>query len=97
MALIKNLTTQGVDLVVRGQAKDGVPPTAHIPAGQSKDIDVDLDSQSIKGMAFGGAIEIVALANLPIGPAARETILSSARQRTTENPSQSNHDEGTKQ
>ncbi len=96
MALIKNLTTQGVDLVVRGQAKNGVPPTAHIPAGQSKDVDVDLDSSRIKGMAIGGAIEIVEPAKAPISMAAREPVPPSPP-RAAAKPSKPNPDEGMKQ
>jgi|GEM_PF-6967549 len=101
MALINNLTSQGVDLVVRGEAKDGVPPTEHIGPGQTRDLDVDLESKRIKGMVIGGAIDIVD--QTPIGPAARETILSPAQPRrtassmATEKPSNQTPDEGTKQ
>ncbi len=59
MALIKNLTPHGVDLVMRGEAKEGVPPTASIPSGQTRELDVDIESPRIKGMVIGGAIEIV--------------------------------------
>jgi 3-hydroxymyristoyl/3-hydroxydecanoyl-(acyl carrier protein) dehydratase len=59
MALIKNNTSRGIDFVVRGAAVDGVPPTAIIPPGQAREIDVDLDSAQVRGMAHVGSITIV--------------------------------------
>jgi hypothetical protein len=58
MALIKNLTSQGVDLVVRGEAKDGVPPTEHVGPGQTRELDVDISGPRIKGMVVGGLISV---------------------------------------
>lgn len=47
------------DFVVKGEAKDGVPPTESLAPGETRDIDVaDPESGILQGMVVGGAIEI---------------------------------------
>jgi len=58
MAQITNLTREGLDFVLIGPPKDGVPPTGHVKAGETAELAVDPDSAHIKGMILGGAISI---------------------------------------
>lgn len=59
MAIIKNNMSRGMDVVVRGAAMNGVPPTAHIGPGQTREVDCDTEAPQIAGMARVGAITIV--------------------------------------
>jgi hypothetical protein len=87
MALIKNNTSKGIDFVVHGAATDGVPPTAHIPAGQSRDIDCDTASPQIKGMEIAGAITIIGAA-----PANKPASLADAASALELSPKPKHHE-----
>lgn len=58
MITIKNLNTQGVDIVVKGTPVDGVPKTVHIRPGQSLEVDADPDHPHLRGLKIAGSILI---------------------------------------
>jgi hypothetical protein len=48
-----------INFLVKGNPKDGVPPTDSIAPGESKDIDLrDPESAEIKGMIIAGLIRV---------------------------------------
>jgi hypothetical protein len=59
MPQITNLTTQALDFVVKGEPKDGVPPTESVQPGETRNVDL-LDEQAgdVVGRVVGGAIRI---------------------------------------
>jgi hypothetical protein len=40
MPQITNLTTQALDFVVKGEPKDGVPPTESVQPGETRNVDL---------------------------------------------------------
>jgi hypothetical protein len=59
MPQIKSLSTQVLDFPVKGEPKDGVPPTESLQPGESRNIDLrDPDTGVIVGMVVAGLIEI---------------------------------------
>ncbi len=58
MAKITNMSRNTMSFVVKGEAKDGVPPMDSILAGESKSLDVDIKSAQIVGALAVGAITI---------------------------------------
>lgn len=65
---IKNNAELTLNFVVRGQAVDGVPPTASIAPGETKDIDTDPNSAMVVGYQRSGAISVIEYAP-PVPPA----------------------------
>jgi hypothetical protein len=56
---ITNRLSVTLDFVVKGEPKDGVPPTESLAPGETRNIDVaDPESGVIRGRVIGGAIEI---------------------------------------
>jgi hypothetical protein len=58
MPKITNDTNRVLDFVVKGEAKDGVPPTVSIAPGETKDIDVDEKDGMLQGYLHAGAIRL---------------------------------------
>jgi len=58
MVAITNNTRGPLSFRVQGKAKDGVPPTESVEAGETKDIDVDTESARYKGHVLSGAISV---------------------------------------
>ncbi len=54
---VTNLTDATLDFVV-GPGKDGVAETDSVGPGESKNIDLDVESAKVKGCIFAGAIEV---------------------------------------
>lgn len=56
MAKITNLSRQGLDFVVG--VKNGAAITENVPAGETRDLDVDLNSATVKGRVASGLITV---------------------------------------
>ena len=65
MARVTNLTRAGMDFIVG--VKDGAAVTDHLKAGETREINIDLDSAVVKGRIAAEAIRIGA-------PARRATV-----------------------
>lgn len=57
MPRITNNTRGTLDFVIKGPAKDGVPPTDHIDGGETKNIDA-VEDGTYRGYLIGGAISL---------------------------------------
>jgi hypothetical protein len=57
MPEITNNTTDTLDFVVSGKAKDGVPPTESVGPGETKSVDA-IDSARFRGYLASGAISV---------------------------------------
>lgn len=55
---ITNNTRDTLDFIVSGKAKNGVPPTDFVEAGETKDIDVDVNDPVVQGRIRSGAISV---------------------------------------
>ncbi len=70
MTRVVNLTNEGIDLLLIGEAIRGVPPTAHIAPGEtSEDIPFDEAAASFRGLIIAGAAAIVTEPAPPVSPA----------------------------
>lgn len=58
MTRMTNTTRRTLNFVVKGPAKNGVPPTDHIEPGETKDLDVDMDSANVRGHILAGTITV---------------------------------------
>lgn len=56
MARVTNLTRTGMDFVVG--VKNGAAVTAHLKAGETRDLEIDAESATVKGRLAAGAIKI---------------------------------------
>lgn len=56
MPQVTNLTRAGMEFVVG--IKKGEPVTEHLAAGETRDIDIDLNSATVKGRIAAEAIKI---------------------------------------
>ncbi len=57
MPRLTNNTRETVDFVVKGTAKDGVPPTESLAPGETRDIDA-IDNAAFKGRVVSGLITV---------------------------------------
>lgn len=57
---ITNHTREPLSFVVRGKAKDGVPPTGTIAPGATEDLDVDPNDAQLQGRILAGAVSVPA-------------------------------------
>jgi hypothetical protein len=54
---LKNLSTQTVDLPVKGEARDGVPPTESLAPDETRDVPVrDENSGTLRGLLIAGIL-----------------------------------------
>lgn len=59
MPEVTNLTSQVQDFVVKGEPKDGVPPTESLQPGETRNIDLrDAEDGTVVGKVVAGAIRI---------------------------------------
>lgn len=56
MARVTNLTRAGMEFVVG--VKDGAAVTEHLAAGDTRDLEIDVDSAAVKGRLAIGAVKI---------------------------------------
>lgn len=56
MARVTNLTRSGMDFIVG--VKDGAAVTEHLKAGETRELDIDLNSATVKGRLAVEAIKI---------------------------------------
>ncbi len=56
MAKVTNNTREKMDFVVG--AKDGEPITENLAAGETRDLDIDLESATVKGRLASGLITV---------------------------------------
>lgn len=56
MAKITNLSRQGLDFVVG--SKNGVAITENVPAGETRDLEIDPNSATVKGRVASGLITV---------------------------------------
>lgn len=56
MAKVTNISRTGLDFIVG--VKDGAAITEHVKAGETRDIEVDLESATVKGRQASGLITI---------------------------------------
>ena len=56
MARVTNLTRAGMEFNVG--VKDGAAVTEHLPAGETRDLDIDVESATVKGRLAISAIKI---------------------------------------
>jgi hypothetical protein len=57
---ITNNTRETQNFIIRGKPKDGVPPTGHVPPGETVDLDVDPNDPTLRGAIFAGAVTVPA-------------------------------------
>jgi hypothetical protein len=61
MKITNQHRTDTLNFLVKGNPKDGVPPTDSIGPGETKDIDLrDNESAEVKGMIIAGLIRVPA-------------------------------------
>jgi len=60
MTKITNNTRETMSFTVAGNPKDGHPQTDSVEPGETKDLDVDLESAQVKGRILAGAITVPA-------------------------------------
>ena len=53
---VTNTTTQRLTVILKGEAKDGHAPTDSLDPGETKDVTVDPENVSFKGLLFAGAL-----------------------------------------
>lgn len=53
---LMNPTPEAINVLVRGEPKDDHAPTACIGPGETKDVDVDENNPTIRGLLFAGAL-----------------------------------------
>jgi len=53
---VTNTTTQRLTVILKGEAKDGHAPTDSLEPGETKDVAVDPENVSFKGLLFAGAL-----------------------------------------
>jgi len=53
---LRNDTRETVNVVLKGEAKDGTPPTDSIEPGETKTLAVDADSPWLKALIDTGAL-----------------------------------------
>jgi hypothetical protein len=58
MPRLTNRTRETVDFIVKGVAKDGVPPTESLAPGETRDIDA-IDNATYRGRLASGMVDIV--------------------------------------
>jgi hypothetical protein len=58
MRLTNTTRDQTLDFVVKGEAKDGVPPTESLAPGETRNLAVDPESAAIKGALVAGVITV---------------------------------------
>lgn len=56
MARVTNLTRSGMEFVVG--VRGGAAVTKHLPAGETRDLEIDVESATVKGRLAIGAIRI---------------------------------------
>jgi hypothetical protein len=56
MARVTNLTRSGMDFIVG--VKDGAAVTEHLKAGETRDLNIDVESATVKGRLVADAIKI---------------------------------------
>ncbi len=59
MPRITNNTREVMDFIVKGAAKNGVPPTESLKPGETRDIDA-IDNTTYQGRVVAGSIAVVA-------------------------------------
>ncbi len=67
MPKITNNTREVMDFIVKGNAKDGVPPTESIKPGESRDIDA-VDNATYQGRVLAGAITVASATRAAAAP-----------------------------
>lgn len=67
MPKITNNTREVIDFIVKGNAKDGVPPTESLKPGETRDIDA-VDNATYQGRVFAGAVTVVGATRTPAAP-----------------------------
>jgi hypothetical protein len=60
MVQVTNNTRDELSFNTTGKPKDGHPQTDSIPAGETKDIDVDVEDPRFKGFVLAGAVSVPA-------------------------------------
>lgn len=53
---VTNVTSERQVVIVKGEAKDGNPPTDSVEPGETKTLDVDPENVTFKGLIFAGAL-----------------------------------------
>ena len=53
---LTNNTSENISFLVKGEPKDGHAPTDSIRPGETKNVNVDPENPSIKGLLFAGAL-----------------------------------------
>jgi hypothetical protein len=53
---LTNPTREAISVLVKGEPKDGDAPTESIAPGETKNVNVDPENPTIKGMLFAGAL-----------------------------------------
>jgi len=64
---ITNNTREVMDFIVKGAAKDGVPPTDSLKPGETRDIDA-VDNATYQGRVLAGAITVAGTARATAAP-----------------------------
>lgn len=74
MARLTNTTRETISLIVKGDAKDGVPPTESLAPGETRDIDA-VENASYRGHLAAGALLASTISPRPsrAAPAAENT------------------------
>lgn len=58
LSVTNKLRDRAVDFVVKGEAKDGVPPTESVLPGETKTLNVDPENAYVKAAELAGVITI---------------------------------------
>lgn len=58
MPRLTNHTRETVDFIVKGDAKNGVPPTANLKAGETRDISNVVENATYRGRIASGMISV---------------------------------------
>lgn len=57
---ITNNTRETLNFNLKGNAKDGVPPTGSVAPGETEDLDLDPADPQVQGRILAGAISVPA-------------------------------------
>lgn len=53
---LTNTTRETIDVIVKGEAKDGVPPTDSVAPGETKNVNADPENVAFRGHLFAGSL-----------------------------------------